>query len=66
MKRLTLSAALAAGLALGCGSAKTSDPTPVNVKDDPRIQRANAGGGAPEAAKPQQGQMPRPTGKAGQ
>lgn len=43
--RGALAALLAAGASAGCSdSAKTADPKPVNVKDDPRIKRDVPGG----------------------
>ena len=60
MKRLMLTA-LAAGIVLtGCGGPKASDPKSVSGKDDPRIQRANTGGGTTQ----QQGMIKSSSGKS--
>ncbi len=60
MNRRLLTVAAASMLLVGCGGPKPSDPKSASGKDDPRIQRAGAGGGASQ----QQEMIKPPSGKS--
>jgi hypothetical protein len=45
MKRVILTALVGAAVAAGCGGPKSADPKVTGGKEDPRIKRAEPGGG---------------------